>query len=253
MERTEALETPRSPGSALGRLWRRATAAPVYEATAADLRTVSLAGLELPVRATIAIAVVTFAVLFDFSRTFLPADAFLLGRTPDAMRLIAIERLILFGAVPFAVIVLVFRDSPGRYGLTPGEWRWGLAFMLAGCAVMTPIVLWFAQLPETRAYYAESIAPIQDLLVTNALDLAAAEFAFRGLLMLALVRIVGPIGVLIATLPFVFAHIGKPPLELFSTLGGGMAYGWLAWRTRSIVWGAVAHVYILTLVTVAAG
>ena len=54
-----------------------------------------------------------------------------------------------------------------------------------------------------------------------------------------------------ATLPFVFAHIGKPPLELFSTLGGGMAYGWLAWRTESVVWGAIAHVYILTLVTVA--
>jgi membrane protease YdiL (CAAX protease family) len=58
--------------------------------------------------------------------------------------------------------------------------------------------------------------------------------------------------VLVAALPFVFAHVGKPPLELFSTLGGGLAYGWLAWRTGSIVWGALAHVYILVLVTTAA-
>jgi hypothetical protein len=31
-----------------------------------------------------------------------------------------------------------------------------------------------------------------------------------------------------------------------------MVYGWLAWRTRSILWGALGHTYILTLVTMAA-
>jgi membrane protease YdiL (CAAX protease family) len=87
---------------------------------------------------------------------------------------------------------------------------------------------------------------------TETLDPAASEFAFRGFLMLALVRIMGPIGVVVAALPFVLAHDGKPPLELFSTLGGGLAYGWLAWRTASVAWGSLAHVYILTLVTVAA-
>ena len=56
--------------------------------------------------------------------------------------------------------------------------------------------------------------------------------------MLTLVRVIGPVGVLVATMPFVFGHLGKPELELFSTLGGGLVYGWLAWRTRSIVWGS---------------
>ena len=50
-----------------------------------------------------------------------------------------------------------------------------------------------------------------------------------------------------------FRHLGKPELELLSTLGGGLVYGWLAWRTGSIVWGSIGHVYILTLVTVAVG
>ena len=36
------------------------------------------------------------------------------------------------------------------------------------------------------------------------------------------------------------------------TLAGGMAYGWLTWRTGSILWGALAHTYILTLVMWAA-
>jgi hypothetical protein len=30
-----------------------------------------------------------------------------------------------------------------------------------------------------------------------------------------------------------------------------MLYGWLAWRTGSILWGALAHTYILTLVMAA--
>ena len=44
-----------------------------------------------------------------------------------------------------------------------------------------------------------------------------------------------------------------PELELMSTMLGGMLYGWLAWRTGSIAWGAIAHVYVLTLVIAAAG
>jgi membrane protease YdiL (CAAX protease family) len=238
--------------SAVRRLWERATRAPAYPANAADVRTFSLAGLVLPLWATTAIAVVTLAVLFDFSQVLLPPGTLADGRTPEAMRVVAIERFVLFGVVPFAVVLLAFRDRPSRYGLTLGDWRWGGVLALGGCIVMTPVVVWFAGLPESGAYYAESAGPIRDVIVTNAIDLTASEFAFRGFLMLTLVRIMGPIGVVVAALPFVLAHVGKPPLELFSTLGGGLAYGWLAWRTRSIAWGSLAHVYILTLVTVAA-
>ena len=157
------------------------------------------------------------------------------------------------GVIPLLVVVFGFRDRPSRYGLTLGDWRWGLGLVLAGCAVMTPIVLWFATLPDVRAFYAvpEALQPV-GVAATNALELTASEFGFRGFLMLTLVRVMGPIGVLVATMPFVFAHLGKPELELLSTLGGGLIYGWLAWRTRSIVWGSIGHTYILTLVMLAA-
>jgi membrane protease YdiL (CAAX protease family) len=251
---TETLD-PAASGdatSAVRRLWQRATKGPAYHAVPADLRTFSLAGLELPLRATTAIAVVTLAVLLDFSQVLLPPGTLADGRTPEAMRIVAIERFVLFGVVPLAVVLFAFRDRPARYGLTLGDWRWGAALALGGCIVMTPIVLWFAGLPGTGAYYAESAGTVPDVVVTNVIDLTASEFAFRGFLMLTLVRIMGPIGVVVAALPFVLAHVGKPPLELFSTLGGGLAYGWLAWRTASVAWGSLAHVYILTLVTVVA-
>jgi membrane protease YdiL (CAAX protease family) len=233
------------------RAWRALTAGPAYTATDADRRTITLAGLELPIRATVAITVITFALLFDYSRTFIPADITDLGRAPAATRAYAIERLVLFGIIPLLVVLIGFRDRPSRYGLALGDWRWGLGLMLVGCAVMTPVVLAFAGLPDVQAYYAPSAAPLREVLVTNVLELTAAEFAFRGFLMLTLVRVIGPLGVVVAALPFVFGHLGKPELELFSTLGGGLVYGWLAWRTRSVVWGAIGHTYILTLVTVA--
>jgi membrane protease YdiL (CAAX protease family) len=226
---------------------------PDHPATAADLRTVDVLGLRLPIRATVVISVVTFVLLFDYSRTFLPADVLELGRSPDGLWTTALVRAALFGLVPLAVVLAGFRDRPARYGVTPGDWRAGLVLMAGGCVVMTPIVLWFAARPDVQAFYATGVASPVRVVLTNAIDLTAAEFLFRGFLMLTLVRVIGPIGVLVATMPFVFAHLGKPELELFSTLAGGLVYGWLAWRTSSIVWGAVGHTYIVSLVTLAAG
>ena len=63
--------------------------------------------------------------------------------------------------------------------------------------------------------------------MTNGLELTAVEFALRGFLMLTLVRAIGPLGVVVATMPFVFGHLGKPELELFSTLAAASSTaGW---------------------------
>ena len=228
-------------------LLARLMTAPSYPPGPIDLRTFVLAGLRLPRLATVAITVMVLVVIFDFSRTFIPDELIAYDRNPTMQRLQALDRLVLFVLVPLLVVVFGFRDRPARYGVRVGEWRWGLALTLVGCALMTPIVLWFATQPEGRLWYAPSWSTLPDVLVTNAIDLTSAEFLFRGFLMFALVRSIGPIGVLVATLPFVFSHLTKPELELFSTLAGGMAYGWLAWRTGSIVWGAIAHTYIMTL------
>jgi len=238
---------------AIAGAWAGFRTSPTYPATAADVRTVGIVGVQLPVRATTASAIVILAVLFDYSRTFLPDTVVATGRTPDAMLAIALERAVLFGLAPLAVVLFAFRDRPSRYGLTIGDWRWGSILKFVGCVVMTPIVLAYAASPEARAFYTPSDGPVAQLLITNVLDLTAAEFAYRGFLMLTLIRVIGPFGLLVAAMPFAFAHLGKPELELFSTLGGGLAYGWLAWRTGSVLWGAIAHVYILTLVIIAAG
>jgi membrane protease YdiL (CAAX protease family) len=237
----------------LSRLAEWIVRAPPYPPSPADLRTFDLAGLRLPLRATIAVTVMVFAVLLDFNRSFIPDELISYDRNPGMMRLQALDRLVLYAAIPLLVVVLVFRDRPSRYGVRIGDWRAGAALAGAGCLVMTPIVVWFAGQADVVGYYAPSAASLPDVTVTNAVDLFSAEFLFRGFLMFALIRAIGPIGVLVATLPFVFSHLTKPELELLSTLGGGMLYGWLAWRTGSILWGAAAHTFILTLVVLLAG
>ena len=236
-----------------GRLVAAFARVPDYPADAADRRTFTIAGLELPLRATVAIGLATFVLLFDYSRTFIPEGIQDLGRAAPALRYQALERVIAFGLVPLAVVLLAFRDRPSRYGLTIGDWRWGLGLAVAGCAVMTPVVLTLTRIDAFREYYAVSSTNLADVLATNALDLIPTEFLFRGFLMFTLVRAIGPVGVVVATMPFVFSHLGKPEIELFSTLFGGLVYGWLDWRTGSIAWSAAAHIYIVTLLLVAVG
>jgi membrane protease YdiL (CAAX protease family) len=228
-------------------------AGPGYPATEADRRTVRIMGLDLPLRATTAIVVVMLVLLFDFTRTAIPREIQDLGRAAAAIRYQAFERLILFGLVPALVVVLAFRDRLTDYGLGLGDWRWGLGLAAAGCAIMTPVVVVIGADPQFSTYYGISGAPVGDLLVTHLLDLIPAEFLIRGFLLFTLLRAIGPLGLVVALLPFVFGHLGKPEIELFSTLLGGAVFGWLDWRTRSIWWSALGHVYILTLIVAVAG
>lgn len=145
------------------------------------------------------------------------------------------------------------RDRPARYGLQLGDGRAGIVIALGACLVSTPIVLAVARVPAFAAYYGPQAAAVPDVILTTALEVIPAEFFFRGFLLFALLRAVGPIAVVIATLPFAFSHLGKPEVETLSTLGGGLLYGWLDWRTGSVLWSGFAHTWILALVVIAAG
>jgi membrane protease YdiL (CAAX protease family) len=245
-------------GTALrARLWGWLTAGPLYPPNAGDLRTVRVLGLALPLRATVAVLTVSALLLLDYHGRVDGLVAAILGpfgsEPADAKRLQSIGRLLVQGLVPLLVVLLVLRDRPSRYGLRLGDWRAGAAIALGGCLVMTPVVLALVRLPPFGAYYAPQAAPPGDVLLTTALEVIPAEFFFRGFLLFALLRVTGPIAVVIATMPFAFIHLGKPEVETLSTLLGGLLYGWLDWRTGSVVWSGLAHTWILALAVIAAG
>jgi uncharacterized protein len=67
------------------------------------------------------------------------------------------------------------------------------------------------------------------------------EFFFRGFLSIGLYNRFGFHSVLIANIPFVVLHSGKPLLEGLGSTFAGIALGWLAIRTRSFWYGAILH------------
>ncbi len=202
----------------------------------------NLAGLRLPLRETAVVLVTTFALLIDYYHP--------LSMSIDPAVSIGIERTALFLVVPL-VTLLLLGERPSAYGLGIGEWRIGLAVAAGLALLVTPVVVISAGLPDFRAYYGPQGTGLTAIL-GRSLDVGAAEFLFRGFLMWTLVRVAGPLGVVLATFPFVFTHLGKPELETLSTFFGGLGFGWLAWRTRSILYGALLHVYVINLVVLAA-
>jgi membrane protease YdiL (CAAX protease family) len=125
--------------------------------------------------------------------------------------------------------------------------------LLAGLAVMTPIILALSGLPEFRAYYGSASTPLGSRILNHVVELVPAEFLLRGFLMFALWRRIGPLALIVVQVPFVLTHVGKPDVELWSTFVGGMVFAWLDWRTGSILWSALGHAYVLTLMVVAVG
>ncbi|MEX0710263.1 MAG: CPBP family intramembrane glutamic endopeptidase [Chloroflexota bacterium] len=203
--------------------------------------TLNLAGLRLPWRETVVVLVTTFVLLIDFHHGLtLP-----LGPASQGLM-----RVVLYLVVPVGVLLLL-GERPSAYGLRIGDWRVGFLVAGAFAVAATPVILVVAGLPEFQAYYHRSATDLTVALLSNGVDVAAAEFLFRGFLMWTLVRLAGPMGVVLATFPFVFTHLGKPELETLSTFFGGMGFGWLAWRTRSVLYGALLHVYLISLIVIA--
>jgi membrane protease YdiL (CAAX protease family) len=221
---------------------------PVYEARPIDRRTVSILGLEVPVLATFALALVTVLLLYDRNYDVLPRFGPI---DPRSLRNQAIERFVVFGLLPL-VLLLLLHEDPRRYGLRIGDWRRGLVIGGALALVSVPAIVVIALVPDIQAWYAPSMTTLPGVTLTMVLDLFPAEFLMRGFVLFILVRAVGPLGVIVAIVPFTFTHIGKPDIEAFSTLVGGLVFGWLVWRTGSIVYSAAYHVVIQTTVIVAA-
>ena len=203
----------------------------------------NVAGLCLPLRETTVVLVTTLVLVFDWYHPLV------LGIGPEIS--LGLSHVGLFLAVPLLTLLLL-RERPGEFGLRIGEWRIGLAAAVVLAAVATPAILLVSGLPDFVLYYRQEPADLPGALVGNAVNVAAAEFLFRGFLMWTLIRIVGPLGVVLATFPFVFTHLGKPELETLSTFFGGLGFGWIAWRTRSVLYGALLHAYLISLIVLLA-
>lgn len=70
----------------------------------------------------------------------------------------------------------------------------------------------------------------------------AWEFFFRGFILFGFTRYVGPVAaVIISTIPFTLAHLGKPLPELYASFFFGILLCWITLRGRSVWPGVGLH------------
>jgi uncharacterized protein len=163
-----------------------------------------------------------------------------------------LDRTLLYFVIPVLIILVVFRENPQNYGLTLGDWKAGIVITLSAVVLISP-VLWLVGRGDASMhnYYKSMVAGLP---WSTFLDLFGWEFLFRGWLLFGYSRKFGPDGIWLQSVPFALAHIGKPELETLSTIFGGFAFGWVAWRTKSFIYPLLIHWFVATFtIVVAAG
>ncbi len=195
----------------------------------------------------------TLLLMVDYYRyPLVPWEKLFPGWETTGLSMKILDRSVLYFIIPMLILLVVFRENPKYYGFSIGDWKAGIVITLSALVLFLP-VLWFVGRNDSSMNdYYRSMVP--GLPWSTLLDLFGWEFLFRGWLLFSYTRKFGTDGIWLQSVPFAIAHIGKPQLETFSTIFGGFAFGWVAWRTKSFIYPLLIHWFISsTIIIVAAG
>lgn len=162
------------------------------------------------------------------------------------------DRIILYLVIPLLITLIFFRENPRQYGFSFGDWKLGLTYTALGILFTAPVIYFLgSENLIMKTYYGRLLFGLP---WTTFLDLIGWEFLFRGWILFAYARKYGHEAMWLQAVPFALAHIAKPEVETLSTIFGGFAFGWVAYRTKSFVWPFLIHWFIATfIIIVAAG
>lgn len=153
-----------------------------------------------------------------------------------------------FLLLPAAALRLTTGLSLAQAGVQVGEWRLGLALTGMALVVLPGVVYVSSADPEFLEQYPHTMQALASIPLFAGWSLlmlvyyVAWEFFFRGYLLFGLKDRVGAVhAVFIQTALSTVIHIGKPTGELVGAFPGGLYMGWLALRTRSLVWPIAFH------------
>jgi len=156
--------------------------------------------------------------------------------------------LVLFGLIPVVVIKMIFHESLSSFGLQIGDGKFGWKAV----AVLSPIFILSAfpssAMPDFLAeypLYKGAGETVQKFLMHSFSYLffyIGWEIYFRGFMQFGLRSSFGDWNaILVQVLASCLVHIGKPAGETFTSILGGLVWGILAFRTRSILYGIITH------------
>ena len=155
----------------------------------------------------------------------------------------------LMGVIPACIVKFVFREKLADYGLSFGVKRRTLVNILLFLPVF--VVMGWLSGADTGFYAVYPFNPLAGVsygaLITHSimyvtLYYLAWEFMFRGFIQHGLLDVSGaPTAVCVQVLASTMLHYGHPASETFSCIAGGLFWGYLALRTRSIFAGCCHH------------
>ncbi len=177
-------------------------------------------------------------------------QAFLQAGNPDwaAALYVFLSSFVLFGLVPLIVIKFVFRESLGDYGIRLGDWSFGWKALLVLGVIYAISAYPSSKMPDFLAEYPvfRNAGRSGETFLLHSLSYLffyiGWEIYFRGFMQFGLRSSLGDWNaILVQVLASCLVHIGKPAGETFSSILGGLIWGVLAFRTRSVVYGIATH------------
>lgn len=152
------------------------------------------------------------------------------------------------------IIKFILKENLKDYGLIWGDYKAGLKLSAIFLLVMFPLI-WFISSQESfvqnyphlnTARESWNIFFIYEFCML--IYMFAWEFIWRGFMLFGLREKFGYYAVLIQMIPFVILHNGKPELETFGAILGGIALGILALKTKSIYYCVAVHIGVMFII-----
>ena len=155
---------------------------------------------------------------------------------------------VLLGLIPALIVKFVFREKLSAYGVRSGDLSFGGKAFAIVAPVMVLLSFSASKMPEFLAQYplnrAAGDGPL--LFAGHAIAYLAFyagwEFGFRGFVQCGLRDEMGDWNaILVQTLASSILHIGKPLGETLSAVLGGLVWGVIAFRSRSLLVPLLTH------------
>jgi membrane protease YdiL (CAAX protease family) len=150
--------------------------------------------------------------------------------------------------VPALLLKIILKKTVSSFGLGMGDHKAGFRAVLLIAPLLVLIAYFAAQGTDMQAEYplSKSAAAHWQLFmlveIFYLLYYIGWEFFFRGFMLNGLKERFGVLAaVLIQIIPSTLVHIGKPFGETFGAIIGGLLFGFVAVRTRSIWYPVMLH------------
>ena len=149
------------------------------------------------------------------------------------------------------IIKFILREKLSDYGLTFGDSKAGLKYSSIFLVIMFPLIWYASSMPEFTSKYPHLLSTRNNwdkFLIYESgmlLYMFGWEFIWRGFFLFGLKEKFGFYAVFIQMIPFVILHNGKPALETFGAILGGLALGVLALRTGSFYYCVITHMGVM--------